>query len=126
MGNYYLSGYMPPAGVTDQDDVEAVQRQLNAAGARLAVDGVWGPKTEAAYRSLAGGGNTAAQFGQGLGSFMQQMQALLSVPVVDYAAQSEAALRTQIQSALRPQLDAAIAERREATKEATAALDVDA
>ncbi|HWR22282.1 MAG TPA: peptidoglycan-binding domain-containing protein [Feifaniaceae bacterium] len=126
MGNYYLNGYAPPEGVMDGNDVKAVQRQLNAAGARLTVDGVWGPKTEAAYRSLNGGGGYAAQYGQGLNAFMQQMQAMLSVPEVSYTPQSEAALRAQIQSALRPQMDAAIAERREATKENAAALDVDA
>ncbi len=126
MGKYYLDGYAPPAGVMNQDDVEAIQRQLNAEGARLIVDGVWGPKTEAAYRNLGGGGNAAAQYGQGLGSFMQQIQSVLSPPQVNYIPQSEAALQAQIQSALRPQLDSAIAERKEATKEAAAALDVDA
>ena len=126
MGKYYMEGYTPPAGVMDEDDVETIQRQLNAAGARLVVDGVWGPKTEAAYRGLSGGGNYAGQYGQGLAAFMQQMQSLLSGPEVSYTPQSEAALRAQLWSALRPQVDAAIAERREATKENAAALDVDA
>ncbi len=126
MEKYYIDGYPPPAGVMNQDDVREIQRQLNAAGARLAVDGLWGPKTKAAYQSLGEGGDYAGQYGQGLASFMQQMQSLLSVPAVNYIPQSEAALRAQIQSALRPQVDAAIAERREVTKENAAALDVDA
>ena len=125
MEKYYI-GNPPPAGVTNQDDVREIQRQLNAAGAHLAVDGMWGPKTEAAYQSLSGGGNYAAQYGQGLGSFMQQMQSMLSMPEINYTPQSEAMLRAQLRSALRPQVDEAIAERKEATKETAAALDVDA
>jgi len=41
---------------SDKNAVRALQRQLNAAGANLAVDGVWGPKTQAAYERYGGAG----------------------------------------------------------------------
>lgn len=122
----YSSGHTPPPGITNGEGVKAIQRQLNAAGAHLVVDGMWGPKTEAAYMSLNGGGGAAAQYGEGLAAFMQQMQSLLSAPGLEYTPQSEAALRAQLQGALRPQVDAAIETRKDATKENAAALDVDA
>ena len=37
-------------------DVASIQRQLNAMGANLDVDGIWGPLTEAAYNQYMGGG----------------------------------------------------------------------
>ena len=123
---YYLEGYLPPPGIADREDVKAAQHQLNAAGAGLAVDGIWGPKTEAAYLRLNGGNSAATQYGAGLGRFTEQMQGMLSSPDVNYTPQSEAALRAQLASALRPQVDAAIEARRELTRENTAALDVDA
>lgn len=118
----YSSVYTPPPGITNGEGVKAIQRQLNAAGANLAVDGRWGPKTDAAYQILMGNG-AATQY-PGLAGFMQQSQ--LSMPGIQYVPQSEAALRAQLRDALRPQVDAAIAARKEATKENAAALDVDA
>lgn len=123
---YYLEGYLPPPGIADRAGVKAAQHQLNAAGAGLAVDGIWGPKTEAAYLRLNGGNSAATQDGAGLGRFMEQMQGMLSSPGVNYTPQSEAALRAQLANALRPQVDTAIEARRELTRENTAALDVDA
>lgn len=38
--------------------VAAIQQQLNALGAGLAVDGIWGPLTEAAYNRYFGGGGS--------------------------------------------------------------------
>jgi len=38
-------------------DVASIQRQLNAMGANLDVDGIWGPLTEAAYNQYMGGGS---------------------------------------------------------------------
>ena len=37
-------------------DTAAMQRKLNSMGANLSVDGVWGPKTQAAYDKYLGGG----------------------------------------------------------------------
>jgi hypothetical protein len=49
--SYILNGYTAPSGIGSNDDVKAYQRGLNSAGANLAVDGIWGPKTQAAYES---------------------------------------------------------------------------
>lgn len=45
----------------DKNAVRALQRQLNAAGANLAVDGIWGEKTQAAYQRYGGGAAAGAQ-----------------------------------------------------------------
>ena len=50
-------------GYRSGSDVAEMQRQLNAMGAGLDVDGVWGPKTQAAYEKYYGGG------GSGSGSY---------------------------------------------------------
>lgn len=123
---YYLENYPPPPGITDREGVRAAQRQMNAAGAGLTVDGIWGPKTEAAYLRLNGGNSAATQYSAGLGRFMEQLQGMLNSPGISYTPQSESALRAQLANALRPQVDAAIEARREMTRENTAALDVDA
>lgn len=47
--SFFLSGYTPPSSVSSQNDVKAAQMAMNADGASLKVDGVWGPKTQAAY-----------------------------------------------------------------------------
>lgn len=39
-------------------DTASIQRQLNAMGANLAVDGIWGPLTQAAYEKYMGGGSS--------------------------------------------------------------------
>jgi hypothetical protein len=49
--SYVLNGYTTPSGVASSEDVKAFQHGLNSAGASLKVDGVWGPKTQAAYES---------------------------------------------------------------------------
>ena len=51
MANYVLSGYTTPSGISRRNDVRSVQQQLNAYGAGLKTDGIWGPKTQAAYNS---------------------------------------------------------------------------
>ena len=43
-------------GYRSGSDVLAIQKQLNAMGAGLVEDGIWGPKTQAAYERLMGGG----------------------------------------------------------------------
>lgn len=64
MASYYTSGYTPPAGVTNADQVKKIQQQLTNAGyniGRTGVDGVWGKNTQAAYtnylNSSRGGGS---------------------------------------------------------------------
>lgn len=46
-----------------------IQRQLNAMGAGLAVDGIWGPLTQAAYERYMGGGGSGNTGGSGKGSY---------------------------------------------------------
>lgn len=42
----------------------AIQRQLNAMGANLAVDGIWGPKTQAAYEQYMSGSRASYNLGE--------------------------------------------------------------
>lgn len=54
MAKYYTSGYMPPAGVTDAEQVKQIQQQLTQAGYNIGstgADGIWGKNTQAAYES---------------------------------------------------------------------------
>lgn len=54
MAKYYTSGYMPPAGVTDAEQVKQIQQQLTQAGYSIGstgTDGIWGKNTQAAYDS---------------------------------------------------------------------------
>ena len=46
------------SGGGDSADTAALQRELNAMGANLTVDGIMGPKTQAAYEQLMGGGGS--------------------------------------------------------------------
>lgn len=48
-------------------ETAAIQQQLNAMGAGLAVDGIWGPKTQAAYDRYMGGGSSGSS-GSGSGA----------------------------------------------------------
>lgn len=45
-------------GYRSGSDVLAIQQQLNAMGAGLVEDGIWGPKTQAAYEKYMGGGSS--------------------------------------------------------------------
>ncbi len=86
MAGYYLDGYAPPAGVTSREQVKEVQRRLNAAGAGLKEDGVWGPKTQAAYNAAGGGAGSfdmrAAQFDETLpAKETKAVQRALNVPL---------------------------------------------
>lgn len=65
MANYYSKGYQSAAnkaGATDTASVKKIQQQLNAAGANITVDGIWGANTQAAYTqfgsNLTSGGST--------------------------------------------------------------------
>ena len=51
---FYISNYLPPPAVTSRGQVMEIQRQLNANGANLKVDGIWGPQTSAAYTANGG------------------------------------------------------------------------
>ena len=46
MASYSLTGYTPPAGVDSRQKVKEYQSRLG-----VTVDGIWGPKTQAAYEA---------------------------------------------------------------------------
>ena len=58
---YYQAGYTPPAGVNSATGVKEYQRMLG-----VDVDGIWGPKTQAAYDQYLAGQNTQTSSGKAL------------------------------------------------------------
>ncbi|MDD3919914.1 MAG: hypothetical protein PHO41_01865 [Eubacteriales bacterium] len=123
MASYVLKGYQTPQGVASSADVAAYQRQLNTEGARLKVDGIWGPKTEAAYQQSAAMQVDALQRIQ---EYMQQILAIYDVPQVSYTPRSAASFESEYASFLRPEVDQSISRRKEATVTYQAELDADA
>lgn len=123
MAAYVLRGYQTPAGVSSAADVAEYQRRLNAGGAGLAVDGIWGPKTEAAYRQ-----STAAQSEplDRINAYMQQILGMLNIPQVSYTPRSAASFRNEYAAFLRPGVDESISRRKQATTTYKAELDADA
>lgn len=141
---YYTSGYQynVPIGFESREGVAAVQRQLNAGGANLKVDGIWGPKTDAAYTAAQGGGTNAASYAAqspygaygdptgymttDLGSLYQQVFSTLNPPTVSYSMPSRSELSYENASILRPSYDHAIEQRQRQTLTNRAEIDVDA
>lgn len=128
MAQYYSPGYTPPAGVSSASAVKEYQRMLG-----VTVDGIWGPKTQAAYDSYASSqqGSTASQWAAPTGtdlfnSYYQTILSQIGVPTVSMDIPSADTIRSQWQEALRPSLDAAITRRQTASQAAKAELDADA
>ena len=128
MANYYVSGYTPPAGYTNSDSVRQLQQALNAQGANLKVDGIYGPKTHAAYSSgnAATGGGTVSYLPQQYKNYVSELQALLKPNTISYTPTSKEDYASMIQQALRPGYDLAISQRKDATKTNKAEIDADA
>ena len=124
MANYYVSGYNPPAGYTNNDSIKQLQQHLNAQGANLKVDGIYGPKTHAAYSA----GNTATTGGGTISykNYVTELQALLKPNTISYTPTSKEDHASMIQQALRPGYDLAISQRKDATKTNKAEIDADA
>ena len=124
MDNYYQDGYTPPSGVTSSEQVAAMQEKLNAAGAEIAVDGVWGADTQSAYdtygSTLADGTQTptTTQFGN------DDFQTIYDSIYSSYPNESE--IQAEIEAYLRPQYDKQIKEQEQQRIENNAAIDVDA
>lgn len=129
---YYSPGYTPPAGVGSATAVKEYQRMLG-----VDADGIWGPKTQAAYGQYmagqqgapAAGGGWDAPGSAGTDLFNSYYQAILNqigVPSLAMDIPSADAVRGQWQAALRPSLDAAIARRQSASRTTQAELDADA
>ena len=55
------SGTGTGTGGSGNNDTLAIQKQLNAMGANIAEDGIWGSETQAAYDKYIGGGSTSAE-----------------------------------------------------------------
>lgn len=120
---YYMSGYMPPQWVSSRDQVREIQRQLNTSGANLAQDGIWGPKTSAAYTA---GGGTSLVIPAQYKNYLSELQTLLAPQNVQYTPTPEAQYLSQIQTALRPGYDLALSQRKNATRTHKAEIDADA
>ncbi len=116
MASYYLSGYAVPEGVSSRADVRDWQNKLG-----VKADGIWGPKTQAAYESYSAA-NVANKFGEYYGMIMNS----LSVPSVSVSVPTKAELKEDISSYLRPSVDLAIEKRRTRGESAKAELDADA
>ncbi len=116
MASYYLSGYAVPEGVSSRADVRDWQNKLG-----VKADGIWGPKTQAAYESYSAA-NGANKFGEYYGMIMNS----LSVPSVSVSVPTKAELKEDISSYLRPSVDLAIEKRRTRGESAKAELDADA
>ena len=81
---YYSSGYAgaaAAAGVNSGDEVRRLQTQLNAGGAKIAVDGIYGPETDAAWRKYS----SAASVPESGGSFISGVSAETAKNVQKYA-----------------------------------------
>ena len=137
---YYQAGYTPPAGVNSATGVKEYQRMLG-----VDVDGIWGPKTQAAYDQYLAGQNTQSSAssswrwgapgsqdaaGQGgtdlFNRYYQTILGQLQVPTINLNIPSADAVRQQWQDALQPSLDAAISRRQSASQSIRAELDADA
>lgn len=125
---YYLSGYTPPPDVVSAEQVRALQKQLNAQGANLSVDGVYGPRTDEAYRaySLANGLKSSSLVPEQLMSTYQDLYEKLNANAPAYTPTSEAEYLEKITAALGPGYDQAMAMRREQTTTNKAEIDADA
>ena len=137
---YYQAGYTPPAGVNSATGVKEYQRMLG-----VDIDGIWGPKTQAAYDQYLAGQNTQSSAssswrwgapgsqdaaGQGgtdlFNRYYQTILGQLQVPTINLNIPSADAVRQQWQDALQPSLDAAISRRQSASQSIRAELDADA
>lgn len=119
-------GIIAPSSVTSKDDVKNLQRQLG-----VTVDGLWGPKTQAAYEA-SGMANqssgSSSSIPSGYSTYLKDFQSLLGsyAPTISYTPTSREELQTDIESYLRPAYDLAIQNRKDATVTNKANIDVDA
>ena len=112
MASYYVTGYTPPAGVTNSAQVRALQEQLG-----VKADGMWGPQTDAAYKGANG-----SAIPQSYKNYLSEFQSLLQMPTVSYSGPSQA----EIEDSLRPTYDLAIKGRQQQTATNKANIDADA
>ena len=122
MASYSLTGYTPPAGVDSRQKVKEYQTRLG-----VTVDGIWGPKTQAAYEaSTAQSKNAWSTPASIYGSFYDQALSMFSVPTVSVPTPSRAEIQADVAASLRPATDQAIETRRAQGESNMAELDADA
>lgn len=120
-------GIIAPSSVTSKDDVRRIQRQLG-----VQVDGLWGPKTQAAYEAsqrVEPAYSQPVSFDYGttdLDALQDQIYSKLSAPSISYQMPSQKDLAAQISEYLRPGYDSAINQRKQQTLQNRAAIDADA
>lgn len=124
-----LKGYTAP--VSSDEDVKAIQQQLNNQGANLKVDGIWGAKTNAAYYAAQNAASTAGTSSAAypdatFNNYYNTIKSNMTVPTISYSAPDMATLQNQIAAYLRPAYDQAIAQRQTQTKQYSADIDADA
>lgn len=140
---YYTSGYQysVPTGYQSREGVAQLQQQLNTQGAGLKVDGVWGPKTDAAYAQYTGAGgytnpyaalaatpygNPSGYMTTDLNSLYNQVYGILNPPSISYSMPSRTELASENAGILRPGYDHAITQRQQQTLYNRAEIDIDA
>ncbi len=116
MASYYVSGYTPPADVKTSADVKAYQKRLG-----VTADGVWGPKTQAAYDK-----NGSISTPQSFADYYAMAMSYTAPQTLSVAAFDAEALQKELKGYLRPTVDLSISRRKEAVKTANAELDADA
>ena len=126
-----VNGYTPPNGITTNEQVKALQQQLNTGGANLKVDGVYGPLTQAAYMASQSGSVATPATVQtyadpSFEGYYNSIKASLTPQAVSYAMPDINALSGQIAAYLRPSYDQAIANRQIQTEQNRADIDADA
>lgn len=119
-------GIIAPSSVTSKDDVRNLQRQLG-----VTVDGLWGPKTQAAYEASGMANQSTgptSSVPSGYSTYLKDFQSLLGsyAPTISYTPTSREELQKDISSYLRPAYDLAIQQRKDATVANKANIDVDA
>lgn len=122
MASYSLAGYIPPAGVDSRQKVKEYQTRLG-----VAADGIWGPKTQAAYEaSLTGGRNDWSTPARIYGGYYDQALSLYAPPTIQAYTPPRAEIEKDVEASLRPATDQAIASRRARGEANMAELDADA
>lgn len=133
MASYYVNPYTPPTDYKDRSAVRDLQTQLNALGANLKTDGIYGKNTDAAYRSLGsqlGGANSlygssatySSFIPQDYMSILNEVRGMLQPSTMSYTGPS----RAELEAGMRPSYDLAIEGRRKQTDTNKANIDVDA
>lgn len=121
MASYYLDGYTTPYGVDSRQKVKEYQTSLG-----VAADGIWGPKTQAAYEaSLQKDGNNWGASSL-MDAYYNQALSMLSAPTIQVNTPSRTEIQADVEASLRPSTEYAIETRRARGETNMAELDADA